>query len=75
MHKSSSAAATPPWTEPIGLYIHSAGSSANTARPRSTSTSDIPKSSAIGGGGSAPVATSRRYSIPGFCSPAAELNS
>ena len=33
MQESSSVAAIPPWTEPIGLYIHSAGWTANTARP------------------------------------------
>jgi hypothetical protein len=58
-------AATPPWTEPIGLYIHSAGSSAKMTRPRSTSVIVMPSSSAIGGGGSSPAATMRIASSPG----------
>src|SRR5262249_17026940 len=47
--ESSSVAATPPWTEPIGLYIHSAGSIANTTRPGSTSAISNPRSEARGG--------------------------
>jgi hypothetical protein len=56
MHESSSVAATPPWTVPRGLYIHSAGSIANTARPCSAATIVKPSSSAIGGGAIVPPA-------------------
>ena len=53
--ESSSVAATPPWTEPIGLYIHSSGVIAKITRPSSTSVISKSSSSAIGGGGSSPV--------------------
>src|SRR4051794_26880570 len=68
--ESSSVAATPPWTEPIGLYIHSAGSMAKITRPGSTRVISNPSSSAIGGGGSSPAAIARIASMPGR-SPAA----
>ena len=54
--ESSSVAATPPCTEPIGLYIHSAGVMAKITRPSSTSVSSKSSSWAIGGGGSSPAA-------------------
>ena len=57
-------AATPPWTEPIGLYIHSAGSTAKTALPKSASTIDTSISWAKGGGDSVPSTVARRNSRP-----------
>src|SRR4051794_23821043 len=63
--ESSRVAATPPWTEPIGLYIHSAGVTAKITRPGSTSVISKSSSSAIGGGGSSPAAILRIASIPG----------
>ncbi len=64
MHESRSVAAMPPWTEPIGLYIHSAGSIANTARPSSTATIVKSSSRAIGGGGSVPSTIALMHSRP-----------
>ena len=63
--ESSSVAATPPWTEPIGLYIHSAGVKAKITRPGSTSAISKSSSIAIGGGGSSPAAIARMASMPG----------
>ena len=54
--ESSSVAATPPCTDPIGLYIHSAGVTAKITRPSSTSVISKSSSWAIGGGGSSPAA-------------------
>ncbi len=65
MHESRIVAAMPPWTEPIGLYIHSAGSIANTARPSCTSTSSNASRRAIGGGGSLPSTIACMHSRPG----------
>src|SRR5271155_2909013 len=69
MHESRIVAATPPCTEPIGLYIHSAGSIANSARPGSTSTIVKSSSRAIGGGGNVPSTIAPRYSIPVILMP------
>ena len=63
--ESSSVAATPPCTEPIGLYIHSAGVMAKITRPSSTSVISKSSSWAIGGGGSSPAAILRIASMPG----------
>src|SRR6478735_5397658 len=63
--ESSSVAATPPCTDPIGLYIHSCGVTAKITRPGSTSVISKSSSEAIGGGGSSPAAILRMASIPG----------
>src|SRR6187402_2111334 len=60
----------PPWTEPIGLYIHSCGKTAKITRPSSTRVISKSSSSAIGGGGSSPAAIARIASMPAS-SPAA----
>ena len=73
--ESSSVAATPPWTDPIGLYIHSAGVNAKITRPSSTSAISKSSSSAIGGGGSSPAAILRIASRPGSEAAAAAVAS
>ena len=49
-------AAMPPWTLPIGLNIHSVGSSEKTARPSATSRMSILSIRPIGGAGNSPAA-------------------
>src|SRR4051794_39663209 len=73
--ESSSVAATPPWTDPIGLYIHSSGVKAKTTRPSSTSAISNSSSSAIGGGGSSPAAILRIASMPGSEAAATAVSS
>ena len=73
--ESSSVAATPPCTDPIGLYIHSAGVTAKITRPSSASVISKSSSEAIGGGGSSPAAILRIASRPGSEAAAAAVAS
>src|SRR5215217_4603535 len=64
MHESSTVAAMPPWTLPIGLNIHSVGSSEKTARPSATSRMSIPSIRPIGGAGNSPAAIACKNASP-----------